>query len=51
MVREQSLFVRSGSHDEDGRQAHIWYKPLEIFLETEYPMVSIVASGPAMLVQ
>ena len=27
------------SHDQDGRQAHLWLKPLKIFSRTESPMI------------
>ena len=26
------MFAPSGSHDQDGRHVHIWYKPFKIFL-------------------
>ena len=28
----ESLFVKSGLHDQDGRHAHIWLKPLKNLL-------------------
>ena len=31
----QSLYKWSRSHDQDGRQAHLWLKPLKIFSRTE----------------
>ena len=36
----ESLYKWSRSHDQDGRHAHIWYKPLKIFFSrTRNPMI------------
>ena len=36
----ESLYKRSRSHDQDGRHAHIWYKPLKIFFSrTRSPII------------
>ena len=35
----QSFYKWSWSHDQDGRQAHLWLKPLKIFSRTESPMI------------
>ena len=36
----ESLYKWSRSHDQDGRHAHIWYKPLKIFFSrTRSPMI------------
>ena len=31
MIGNESLFKRFSSHDQVGRHAHIWYKPVKIF--------------------
>ena len=37
--RNQSLYKWSRSHYQDGRQAHLWLKPLKIFSRTESHMI------------
>ena len=40
---DENLFKCSGSHDQDGFQAHIWYKPSKIpFFGTKRPMTLIL---------
>ena len=35
----KSLFIMSGSHDQNGHHAHIWLNPLNIFFSgTEWPL-------------
>ena len=35
----ESLYKCSWSHDQDGRHAHIWLKPVKIFSRTGSPMI------------
>ena len=48
------LFAACGSHDQDGRRAHIWYKPFENLLLrnrwTDFHETWYVASGTLALI-
>ena len=38
-MANESEYTNGLSHDQEGRHAHIWYKPLKIFLSgTEMPI-------------
>ena len=44
----ESLIAKSGSHDQDGRHAHIWYKQLKNLLQNQradFHKTWYVASG------
>ena len=49
----ESLFAGSGSHDQDGRHAHIWYKPFKNLLQNQRAndlVAWYVALGPRPII-